>query len=75
MAGSEAEFHANVDKFKREFEHTITEEPLLSMIPYQLYHPRIARSFGAVNAGIMQFIEEFSKKEGIFTDPVSLQSF
>ncbi len=69
MAGSVQEFHDTFAFARGEFEQFIGEKQP-SPLPYSVYLPTNAKSFGSVNATVLKTIKEIAKAEGFLVDPI-----
>lgn len=72
LADDEQRFLATLKRFHKSFE--LLMEDRLSwddiLKRFKLHRPKLARSFGSVNATIMSYIKFLAREEGFFTDPL-----
>lgn len=68
IAGTRDEFIETLSYFHSYLQKLLGES--FSLLPYQLYEPFIAKSFGSFNASVRNFIKKTAEKEGIFLDPM-----
>lgn len=62
-------FLATLERYKKYFEEQFHEN-LDQLVPFELHKPKLYQSFGSTSNKLFRDLQQFSRTEGFFTDPI-----